>query len=61
MSIPLAGVIGAPVGHSRSPILHGHWLRSLGIRKEDARFLLPNARTRRRCWRSPIWSPTAPR
>ncbi|MCR8724475.1 shikimate dehydrogenase [Frigidibacter sp. ROC022] len=32
MSIPLAGVIGAPVGHSRSPALHGHWLRTLGIR-----------------------------
>ena len=32
MSIPLAGVIGAPVAHSRSPALHGHWLRSLGIR-----------------------------
>lgn len=32
MSIPLAGVIGAPVGHSRSPALHGHWLKTLGIR-----------------------------
>ncbi len=32
MSIPLAGVIGAPVGHSRSPALHGYWLRTLGIR-----------------------------
>lgn len=32
MSIPLAGVIGAPVGHSRSPILHNYWLRTLGIR-----------------------------
>jgi shikimate dehydrogenase len=32
MSIPLAGVIGAPIGHSRSPILHGHWLKTLGIR-----------------------------
>ncbi|MGB0659460.1 MAG: shikimate dehydrogenase [Mangrovicoccus sp.] len=29
--IPLAGVIGAPVGHSKSPALHNHWLRSLGI------------------------------
>ncbi|EIE50061.1 shikimate dehydrogenase [Salipiger aestuarii] len=27
-SIPLAGVIGAPVGHSRSPRLHGHWLKT---------------------------------
>lgn len=32
MSIPLAGVIGAPIAHSRSPILHGHWLKTLGIR-----------------------------
>lgn len=29
--IPLAGVIGSPVAHSRSPALHGHWLRSYGI------------------------------
>lgn len=31
MSIPLAGVIGAPVGHSRSPALHAHWLKENGI------------------------------
>ncbi len=30
--IPLAGVIGSPIAHSRSPQLHGHWLKSLGIR-----------------------------
>ena len=29
--IPLAGVIGSPVAHSRSPQLHGHWLKTLGI------------------------------
>ncbi len=29
--IPLAGVIGAPIAHSRSPILHGHWLRRYGL------------------------------
>jgi len=29
--IPLAGVIGAPVAHSKSPRLHSHWLRALGI------------------------------
>ena len=28
---PLAGVIGWPIGHSRSPRLHGHWLRRSGI------------------------------
>ncbi len=29
--IPLAGVIGSPVAHSRSPVLHGHWLKVYGI------------------------------
>jgi shikimate dehydrogenase len=29
--IPLAGVIGHPIAHSRSPRLHGHWLRRHGI------------------------------
>ncbi len=29
--IPLAGVIGSPVAHSRSPQLHSHWLKTLGI------------------------------
>jgi len=30
--IPLAGVIGSPVSHSKSPALHGHWLKTYGIR-----------------------------
>jgi shikimate dehydrogenase len=30
--IPLAGVIGHPVAHSRSPALHAYWLRTYGIR-----------------------------
>jgi shikimate dehydrogenase len=30
--IPIAGVIGAPIRHSRSPALHTHWLRQNGIR-----------------------------
>ena len=30
--IPLAGVIGLPIGHSRSPQLHNHWLRKYGLR-----------------------------
>ncbi|SDX88863.1 shikimate dehydrogenase [Citreimonas salinaria] len=30
--IPLAGVIGSPVAHSRSPVLHGHWLRRYGLK-----------------------------
>jgi len=29
--IPLAGVIGSPVAHSKSPVLHGHWLKTYGI------------------------------
>lgn len=29
--IPLAGVIGCPVAHSKSPRLHGHWLSTYGI------------------------------
>lgn len=28
---PLAGVVGWPIGHSRSPRLHGHWLRRYAI------------------------------
>ncbi len=30
-AIPLAGVIGHPVGHSLSPRLHGHWLERYGL------------------------------
>lgn len=30
-SIPLAGVIGYPIAHSKSPRLHGHWLNRYGI------------------------------
>lgn len=30
--IPLAGVIGHPVAHSRSPALHGFWLQRYGIK-----------------------------
>ena len=29
--IPLAGVIGSPIAHSRSPALHQFWLRKYGI------------------------------
>lgn len=29
--IPLAGVIGSPIAHSKSPRLHQHWLRRYGI------------------------------
>ncbi|MBO9399444.1 shikimate dehydrogenase [Shimia sp. R9_3] len=30
-SIPLAGVIGNPIAHSKSPLLHDHWLKTYGI------------------------------
>lgn len=29
--IPLAGVIGSPIAHSKSPKLHAHWLRTYGV------------------------------
>lgn len=29
--IPLAGVVGHPIAHSKSPQVHGHWLRKNGI------------------------------
>lgn len=29
--VPLAAVIGHPVAHSKSPILHGYWLKKYGI------------------------------
>ena len=28
----LAGVIGWPVAHSRSPLMHGHWMAGMGVR-----------------------------
>ena len=31
MSAPKAFVVGHPIAHSRSPMLHGYWLNSLGI------------------------------
>ena len=31
MRVPLAAVLGRPVGHSRSPALFAHWLGALGI------------------------------
>ncbi len=31
LNIPLAGVIGSPIAQSRSPQVHGHWLKTYGI------------------------------
>jgi shikimate dehydrogenase len=33
-----AGVIGHPIVHSRSPLIHGHWLKTLGIEGRYDRF-----------------------
>ena len=32
MKVPLAGVIGHPIGHSRSPRIHKHWLKTHNLR-----------------------------
>ena len=29
--VPLAGVIGSPIAHSRSPLIHRHWLTTHGL------------------------------
>ena len=34
MSLPYAEVIGDPIAHSKSPLIHGFWLEKLGIRAE---------------------------
>lgn len=31
MPVRLAGVIGQPISHSKSPLIHNHWLKSHGI------------------------------
>ena len=41
MTYTLAGVMGWPVGHSRSPIIHNHWIAQHGLR--GAYVLLPVA------------------
>lgn len=30
--IPLAGVLGAPIGHSKSPLMQNHWLKTYNIK-----------------------------
>ena len=39
----LAGVIGFPIGHSRSPLLHGYWLKRYGINGHYVPLSLPTA------------------
>ncbi len=38
LTTPRAGVAGWPVAHSRSPIIHGYWLKTLGIAGAYERF-----------------------
>ncbi len=38
-----AGIIGWPVEHSRSPVLHGHWLKRYGIDGEYVKLPTPPA------------------
>lgn len=35
---PRAGVCGWPIAHSRSPLIHGYWLHTLGVAGEYQRF-----------------------
>ena len=42
--MPVAGVIGWPIHHSRSPQLHGHWLKRYGIRGAYLPFAVPPER-----------------
>jgi shikimate dehydrogenase len=39
--VPRVGVAGWPIAHSRSPILHGFWLRQLGFAGHYERFAVP--------------------
>ncbi|MGD0184401.1 MAG: shikimate dehydrogenase [Roseiarcus sp.] len=43
LGAPRAGVCGWPVVHSRSPLIHGYWLRTLGIEGAYDRFAVPPA------------------
>jgi shikimate dehydrogenase len=35
---PRAGVVGWPIEHSRSPMIHGYWLKELGIKGSYEKF-----------------------
>jgi hypothetical protein len=37
----IAGVLGWPVAHSRSPVIHDHWLAQYGIPGRSALFPVP--------------------
>jgi len=42
-SLPYAEVIGDPIAHSKSPIIHNHWLRELEIEAEYRKTHVTNA------------------
>jgi shikimate dehydrogenase len=39
--VRMAGVAGWPIAHSRSPLIHGYWLRDFGIAGVYERFAVP--------------------
>lgn len=39
--LPRAAVIGWPVAHSRSPLIHGYWLKTLNIKGSYGRIAVP--------------------
>jgi shikimate dehydrogenase len=41
LGAPRAGVCGWPIAHSRSPLIHGFWLRTLGVEGAYDRFAVP--------------------
>lgn len=43
MGIPYAEVIGDPIAHSESPLIHNFWLAKLGLQGEYRRCLVRNA------------------
>src|SRR3546814_8268713 len=58
MTLPYAEVIGDPIAHSKSPLIHGFWLAKLGIDAEYRRTLarpdeLPEWLEERRA--DPMW------
>jgi shikimate dehydrogenase len=40
-AFPRAGVAGWPIAHSRSPLIHGYWLKTLGISGAYEKFAVP--------------------
>ncbi len=56
----VAGVMGWPVGHSRSPRLHGWWLDRYGIDGAYIPLAVPPAESPRRSGPSRPWACAAP-